>query len=61
MGRVPSILVWDVRTMESKAVFRGVLRVGVSNLALSNDARKLAAIGMDEDQCVVIYDIDKAF
>lgn len=49
MGTKPAIFVWDARTMETKAVFRGVLTKGVSNLAISNDSRKLAAIGMDED------------
>jgi microtubule-associated protein-like 6 len=49
MGLKPSIFWWDTRSMETKAVFRGVLSVGVSNLCISNDGRKLAAIGMDED------------
>ncbi|CAD8173443.1 unnamed protein product [Paramecium pentaurelia] len=59
MGSKPSIFVWDSRSMELRAVFRGVLTVGVSNLCISNDGRKLAAVGMDEDQCVVVYDIEK--
>lgn len=49
MGSRPSILVWDSKTMEIRAVFRGVLSVGVSNICISNDGRKLAAVGMDED------------
>lgn len=49
MGRKPSIFVWDSRTMETKAVFRGALIIGVSNICISNDGKKVAAIGMDED------------
>lgn len=49
MGSKPSIFVWDSRSMELRAVFRGVLSIGVSNLCISNDGRKLAAVGMDED------------
>lgn len=61
MGNNPVILVWDARTLETKAVCKGVLTIGISNLTFSNDGRKLAAIGMDEDQCVAIYDLERSF
>ena len=60
MGRQPLICVWDLINMDTKAVLKGVLKVGVSNICLSNDNKKVAAIGMDDDQCIVIYDIEKA-
>ena len=35
--------------MEVKVVFKGVLSVGISNIAFSNDGSKLVAIGMDKE------------
>lgn len=53
------ICVWEVGS-SSKAVLRGILKYGISNLAFSNDGKKLVAVGMDEDHCLVVYDVDKA-
>jgi WD40 repeat protein len=60
MGRQPTIFVWDLTTMEVRAVLRGLFKIGVSNIAISNDQKKVVAIGMDDDQCIGIYDIDRA-
>jgi hypothetical protein len=35
--------------METKAILKGVLKIGVSNISLSNDGKKVAAIGMDDE------------
>ena len=29
-------------------------------MAFSNDGKKLVAVGMDPDHCLVVYDVDKA-
>lgn len=59
MGLDPLICVWEVGKV-SGAVFRGNLKNGVSNVAFSNDGKKIVAIGMDPEHCIVIYDVDKA-
>lgn len=43
------LCIWDLITMEAKAVLKGILKVGISNICLSNDNKKVAAIGMDDD------------
>lgn len=49
MGRLPLLCVWDLTTMETRAILKGILKVGISNIAISNDQKKVVAIGMDED------------
>jgi WD40 repeat protein len=51
--------VWEVGT-SSKAVLKGTLKYGVSHLSFSNDGKKLVAIGMDADHCIVVFDVEKA-
>jgi hypothetical protein len=41
-------------------VLKGLFKIGVSNIAISNDQKKIVGIGMDDDQCIGIYDIDRA-
>jgi hypothetical protein len=35
--------------LETRAVLKGVLKIGISNIAISNDNKKVVAIGMDDD------------
>ena len=46
--------------MQSKIAFRGVLKNGISNVAFSNDGKKIVAAAMDEEHTIAIYDVDKA-
>jgi WD40 repeat protein len=59
VGLDPLICIWEIGSA-SKAVFRGVLKQGVSYITFSNDGKKIAAVGMDDDHCIVVYDVDKA-
>lgn len=45
--------------MEPKAIIKGLLKVGISNISISNNEKLFIAIGMDDLQCIAIYDIDK--
>ncbi|CAD8171847.1 unnamed protein product [Paramecium pentaurelia] len=60
-GQIPPIYIWEVKSqMEpSRAAFKGILRQGVQCLAFSNDGKKLAAVSMDDDHTLVVYDVDK--
>ena len=60
MGRDAMIFVWDLNTRETKAVLKGLFKIGISNLAISNDQTKLIAIGMDDNKLIGIYDLEKA-
>ena len=59
VGIDPLICIWEIGSV-SKAVFRGILKQGVGYITFSNDGKKIAATGMDEDHCIVVYDVDKA-
>lgn len=59
VGQYPTIYLWDGSDC-SRASFKGVLRSGVNNLSFSNDGKKLAAVGMDADHTIVVYDVDKS-
>ena len=37
-----------------------MLKCGVSHVAFSSEGKKLVAIGMDPDHCIVVYDVEKA-
>lgn len=39
---------------------KGMLKFGVAHLSFSNDGRKLVAIGMDPDNCIIVFDVEKA-
>lgn len=54
------LCVWDSVTLESKAIFKGVLRNGISNVAISADGKKVAAVSLESESSVVFYDIDKS-
>ena len=59
VGVNPLLCLWDIKTMQNKLTLKGVLQKGVNTVTFSNDGRKFAASGLDDDHCVVIYDIDK--
>lgn len=46
--------------MQSKIVFRGVLKNGIGSVCFSNDGKKIAAAAMDEEHTIAIYDLEKA-
>lgn len=67
VGENPKICVWeyDEKVMELKrfGTLSGTLKKGISCLAISSDASKLAAVGMDEDHCLALYklkDLEKS-
>jgi hypothetical protein len=49
LGCVPLLCLWDITTMETKAILRGILKKGISNVSISNNQKYIVAIGMDDD------------
>lgn len=45
--------------METKAVFKGAIKNGVGNVAISSDAKKVAAISLEDERLLVVYDLEK--
>lgn len=45
--------------MECVKSFKGILKKGISCVCFSADGTKVAALGADEDHCVVIYDLGR--
>jgi len=43
--------------MECIKTYTGILKRGIKYVSFSPDGTKIAALGADEEQCVVIYDI----
>ena len=60
VGMNPLLCVWDIKTLQSKLILKGVLQIGINCVCFSNDGRKFAASGLDEDHCIVVYDLEKA-
>ena len=57
IGRNPLICVWNTETMECVKSFKGILKRGVQHVCFSDDGTKIAAMGADDMNCVVVYDI----
>jgi len=51
------IFVWDLNTMVTLLVMKGVLEKGVINACFSMDGRYFAASSLDEDHTLVVYDV----
>ena len=49
--------VWDLLTMETKLIVKGALEKGIINVVFSNDGKRFGASGMDDDHCLVVYDV----
>jgi hypothetical protein len=60
VGLEPSICVWDSKDQQVKALFKGIIKKGVSQVCFSNNGKLVAGIGLDEDHCLAIYDLEKA-
>lgn len=60
VGVSPMLCIWDLKTMQSRLILKGVLQKGINHVCFSNDGRKFAAAGLDEDHCVIVYDLEKA-
>jgi microtubule-associated protein-like 6 len=58
VGAVPMICLWDANTMQTKLVLTGILQKGIGSVCISNDGKKLAAVALDDDHCIAIYDIN---
>lgn len=59
IGRTPLLSVWNTETLECVKSFKGIFKKGISNLSFSGDGTKVAGLGVDEDHCVIVYDIGK--
>jgi len=58
IGRTPLLCVWNTDSMECIKTYTGILKRGIKYVSFSPDGTKIAALGADEDSCVVIYDIN---
>jgi WD40 repeat protein len=55
-GKYPCVYIWDVETKKVRAKLTGTLRRAAASLAFSDDGQLIAAVGLDDDNSVVIYD-----
>ena len=44
--------------METQAIIQGVFTHGISHVVFSNDGTKLAAVAMDPNHCICVYDLN---
>ena len=57
VGRNPLVCVWNTQTLECVASFKGILKKGVARVCFSKDCSKIAAMGADDQNTVVVYDL----
>lgn len=43
--------------MECIKSYKGILKRGIKYVSFSHDGTKVAALGADEESCVVVYDV----
>jgi WD40 repeat protein len=55
-GKVPSVHVWDSRTLECLAVLEGFHARGVNLLAFSPDGERLMTAGLDDNHSLALYE-----
>ncbi|EGR31702.1 hypothetical protein IMG5_103460 [Ichthyophthirius multifiliis] len=60
IGLYPLLCIWDSKTMETKVTFKGVLKNGIGQVAISYDYRRVAAVSLEKNKCIVVYDVEKA-
>jgi WD40 repeat protein len=58
-GLVPMLMVWDLNTLNLIAVWKDQLSNGIANCCFSTSGRYVAAIAMDDDHSIAVYDINK--
>lgn len=57
VGRKPNIFVWDTSSMMQIANFKAPLEKGITALSFSPNGSILAAVGMDDDHSVALYNL----
>lgn len=60
IGHKPLIFVWDMTTLETIFVLKGVLEKGVVNICFSWDGALMAASGLDDEHHIIVYDVESA-
>ncbi|CAD8200325.1 unnamed protein product [Paramecium octaurelia] len=60
VGLNPMLMVWNIDNMRMVCLFNDVLKNGISNCCFSNDGKSVAAIAMDDDHFMAVYDIEIA-
>ena len=61
VGCNPMISIWNSNDVTTKLTLSGVLQEGISHLCLSRDGKKLAAVSLDAEHCIAIYDLEKLY
>jgi WD40 repeat protein len=59
IGPKPTISLWSNETQEVYGNLAGILTKGVLHMAFDNAGEKLAAVGMDAEKTVVVFDVKK--
>ena len=57
IGRHPNIFVWDTSSMMQIANFKAPLERGIAALAFSPSGKILAAVGMEDDHNIALYNL----
>ena len=60
IGPTPLICVWDTTTMQQITSFNSPLKKGVQHLAFSESGNQLAAVAMDDEHNVAVWDWNKS-
>ena len=47
--------------METKVTYKGILKNGIGYVAISNDCKRIAAVSLEKNKCLVVYDIEKRY
>jgi hypothetical protein len=58
-GDEPTIHIWDSKNLQLKLSLKGILKKGITHLRFSHDGKKLAALEVDKNHTVVVYDFAK--
>lgn len=59
LGRWPSLIIWDINTLETKAIFAKKLERSINNVAISKSGKYVAATSMSDKHEIAVYDIEK--
>lgn len=55
-GKYPCVYVWDIETKKVRAKLSGNLKRAVASLAFSDDGNLIAAVGLDDEHAIAVYD-----
>lgn len=58
IGPKPSIYVWDGPSKQIKHKLSGKLQKGIQAIAFSPSGKTLAAVAIDVDHCVAVYNVE---